>query len=197
MATAVKPMTAEQFAQRYADVPFCELVRGEVVELTVGGLRHSRITLRACYLLESWAKASGRGRAFTGEAGLITQRDPDTVRGADVLYYSYSRLPADQEPTGFGTIPPELVIEVVGKGQGWDAMVEKTGEYLAMGVDRAWVLDPESQTLHLFGGDARPSERRGQDEIRDELILPGFSCHVADFFHDRPPAWALSLYRRG
>ncbi len=73
---------------------------------------------------------------------------------------------------------------MVGKGQGWDAMVEKTGEYLAMGVNRAWVLDPQAQTLHIFGGDARPMELSGQDEVRDEAILPGFACRVGDFFHD-------------
>ena len=29
----------------------------------------------------------------------------------------------------------------VGQGQGWNDMVEKTGEYLRMGVDRVWLLE--------------------------------------------------------
>src|SRR5207248_3194546 len=126
------------------------------IQLTASGLRHSRIAVRASYLLEAWARQSRRGRVFSGDAGLITERDPDSVRGADVAYFSYRRLPADQEPTGFSSVPAELVVEVVGQGQVWDAMVEKVGEYLSMGVDRVWVLDPEAQTVHLFGGDARP-----------------------------------------
>jgi Uma2 family endonuclease len=186
MATTVTHLTAEQFEERYADVPFCELVRGEVIELTAGDFRHSRITLRASFLLENWARKSGLGRVVTGDAGLVTERNPDTVRGADVAYFSYQRLPVNREPTGFSEVPAELLVEVVGKGQGWDAMVEKTGEYLAMGVDRAWVLDPEAQTLHVFGGNARPTELSGDELVRDDAILPGFSCRVSDFFHDAP-----------
>ncbi len=185
MTTAMTHLTAAEFQERYVDVPFCELVRGEVIELTAGGFRHSRITVRAAYILESWARSTGRGRVLSGETGLITERNPDTVRGADVAYFSYQRLPADREPTGFSDVPAELVVEVVGKGQGWDAMVEKIGEYLAMGVDRAWVLDPDAQTLHIFGGDARPAERHGDETVSDEAILPGFSCRVSDFFQDR------------
>lgn len=187
-ATATALLTAEEFEERYADVEFCELVRGEVVQLTASGFRHSRITVRAALLLERWASAIECGRVVAGDSGLITDRGPDTVRGADVAYFSFGRLPADQEPVGFSRIPAELVIEVVGKGQGWDAMVEKTREYLAMGVDRVWLLDPKSQAVHMYGGDAEPRVLRGDDELRDETILPGFSCKVSMFFRDHKPA---------
>ena len=184
MSTVTTLLTAEEFEARYADGPPCELVRGEVVELMAGGLRHSRITGRAYYLLETWAKQTRQGRTYTGEAGLITGRGPETVRGAGVAYFSVPRLPAGREPTGFSKVAPELVVEVVGKGQGWDAMVEKTAEYLAMGVNRVWVLDPEAETLHVFGGDAAPVELQGDDTVREEGILPGFTCRVAQFFQD-------------
>lgn len=184
MSTATTLLTAEEFERQYADVPFCELVRGEVIELTAGGLRHSRITGRAYFLLESWARALKLGRAYTGDTGLIVDRDPDTVRGADVAYFSFQRLPAEREPVGFSVIPAELVVEVVGKGQGWNEMVEKTGEYLRMGVDRVWLLDSESETLHIYGGNARPTELAGDADVRDEAILPGFTCRVSEFFRD-------------
>lgn len=184
MSTATTLLTAEEFEARYADGPPCELVRGEVVELTAGGLRHSRITGLAYYLIEAWARRTGSGRAYAGESGLIIERGPDTVRGADVAYFSFQRFPTGREPTGFSKIAPELVVEVVGKGQGWDTMVEKTAEYLAMGVSRVWVLDPKGQTLHIFGGDAAPVELQGNELVRDEAILPGFFCRAAQFFQD-------------
>lgn len=177
-------LTAEAFEARYADGPPCELVRGEVVELMAGGLQHSRITERACYLLGSWARQTGLGRVYTGEIGLVTERGPDTVRGADVAYFSFQRLPAGRDPTGFSRVAPDLVVEVVGKGQGWDAMVEKTAEYVAMGVARVWVLDPDAQTLHVFGGDAAPTEMEGDAIVTDQVNLPGFTCKVAQFFQD-------------
>ena len=38
--------------------------------------------------------------------------DPDTVRGADVAFYSYSRMPRGPLPPGYLPVPPELVFEV-------------------------------------------------------------------------------------
>ncbi len=175
-------MTAEEFAATYLDVPGYELVRGEVVELMPGGLGHSRVTGHAYSLVENWAQRSGLGRTFTGETGLIVDRGPDTVRGADVAYFSYARLPAEQPLGGFSEVPADLVIEVVGKGQGWDAMAEKAGEYLRMGVLRVWILDPESRTLHVFRKERGPVELAGDQIVRDEALLPGFECRVSDFF---------------
>ncbi len=183
MTTAVTTrLTPEQFEKQFADAPSCELVRGEVVTLSPGAWRHSEISSNAAILIGNWARQSHSGRALTNEVGLVTARDPDTVRGADVAYFSYARLPKGKEPRGFSSIPPELVIEVVGKGQSWQAMVEKAGEYLRMGVDRVWVIDPEAGSLHIFRADAEPRRLDQEAALADEAVLPGFSCRVAEFF---------------
>ncbi|HEY3246175.1 MAG TPA: Uma2 family endonuclease [Phycisphaerae bacterium] len=129
MSTITARLTAEQFAKQYMDVPLRELVRGEVIELMPGGYRPGRISGTAFFLLESWARQSGLGRAVTNETGLITERGPDTVRGADVAYFSFQRLPAGREPPGFSEVPPNLVVEVLGKGQGWNVMLDKVAEF--------------------------------------------------------------------
>jgi len=179
-----KSLTARQFERDYAGVPNCELVRGEVVRLSPGGMGHGRPSMHAAYLLEKWAREGKHGRVFTNETGIITSRSPDSVRGADAAYFSYRRLPTKKTPRGFSAIPPELVVEVVGRGQGWKEMVEKAAEYLAMGVDRVWVLDPDKRTLHVFKGDAAPQRLTPKELVRDSTILPGFSCRVARFFED-------------
>ncbi len=51
------------------------------------------------------------------DAGVITERDPDTVRGADVAFYSYRRVPKDAEPEGYPDAIPEFVFEVLVAGQ--------------------------------------------------------------------------------
>jgi len=177
-------LTAEQFEQQFADVDFCELERGEVVHLTAGGWRHSAISAKVAMLLGVWAKQSGKGRVLTNEAGVITARDPDTVRGVDVAYFSFDRVPRGREPESFAEVPPNLAVEVIGKGQGWKKMTEKVGEYLRMGVDRAWIIDPLNRTLHVFQPDQPPREYRETDTISDDTMLPGFSCRVGEFFED-------------
>jgi Uma2 family endonuclease len=160
----------------------CELVRGEVVYLSPGGLSHSTVSGNLAGLLSAWARKTRRGRVLTNEAGLVTDEEPGTVRGADVAFISYKRLPRGPVPDGFGRIPPELVVEIVGKGQGWNVMVEKAAEYLAMGVDRVWIVDIGKQHVHVFHRDAEPEVFDAKSTISDADVLPGFRARVRTFF---------------
>lgn len=177
-------VTAMEFAALCDAGGPCELVRGEVVPLSPGGFEHSRIVVRVTSLLDRWAHERGQGRVLAGEAGIIVAKDPDTIRGADVAYISYERLPREAESSGFCSAPPELVVEVVGQGRGWGEMVEKAGEYLAMGVDRVWIIDPTSRRLHVFRPDGEPVALRKSDEIIGESALAGFRCVVDEFLMD-------------
>lgn len=177
-------MSAEEFAKICDEIGSCELVRGEVVVLSPGGMNHSNFSANAAFLLGQWAKKSRLGRVWTNEAGLIVERNPDTVRGADVAYISYARLAKGISSNSFSTVPPELVIEIIGTGQGWAEVLEKIGEYLRMGVDRIWVLDSDTHRLHSYRGDAEPVVLSAKDTVTDEAILPGFSCKVSEFFED-------------
>lgn len=178
------PLTAELFEARRAEAPGCELVRGEVVRVSPGGMEHSSVSGRIGGMLWAWTKRSGAGRVLTNEAGLITERDPDTVRGADIAYYSYARLPKGKLPAGFSSIPPELIVEVLGPRQSWTDAMQKIGEYLRMGVERIWVADPASRSVHVFRADAPPAQFVGDGELREEHVLPGFVCRVSELFED-------------
>lgn len=177
-------MTAARFEELAATLGPCELIRGEVVELSPAGFEHSHVCFRVSQLLGDWAREHAKGRLLSGEAGLIVESDPDTIRGADVAYFSYERMPKGKEPRGFSSVPPELVVEIVGKGQGWGEMVERAGEYLRMGVDRVWVIDPTTRRLHVFRSDVEPVTLNAGDPIEDKHVLPGFSITVGSFFDD-------------
>lgn len=177
-------ISAEEFETICHEFEPCELVHGEVVQLSPGGMPHSRITSTITYLLAHWSRGRRCGRVYTNEAGLITETDPDTVRGADVAYFSYERLPKSAEPHGFSRTPPELVVEIIGRGQGWREMVEKAGEYLRMGVDRVWIVDGDAHRVHVFRPDGEPTVLEENQLLTDETILPGFSCRVSDFFEE-------------
>jgi Uma2 family endonuclease len=145
-------------------------------------LGHSGIALNIAYLLEHWNRRAGKGRVYSNEAGLITQSKPATVRGADVAFFSFKRLPRRSEPSGFSAVPPELVVEIIGKGQGWRKMVEKAGEYLRMGVDRVWIVDPKRRSLTVLRPDDEPTVLSEGQAVIDAKILPGFRCRVREFF---------------
>jgi Uma2 family endonuclease len=69
-----------------------ELFRGEVVTMPGPGIRHGEVQLQVGFLLKSFLKSNPIGRAMT-ESGAVTERDPDTVRGPDVSFYSAERFP--------------------------------------------------------------------------------------------------------
>jgi Uma2 family endonuclease len=155
-----------------------------VIALSPANYWHSRISLNVALLLNDWGKRTGLGRAAVGETGIIVDRKPDTVRGADVVYYSYERLPKGTAPEGFCDVAPNLVVEVIGKGQGWGRLVEKAAEYLRMGVDRVWIVDPKTQRVHIYRSDAEPSVLGQNDTLIDEALLPGLAFKVGEIFAD-------------
>lgn len=176
-------ITAEAFGTMAESLDPFELIRGRLTKLDFGSFQFGLTCANIGTRLESWARISGRGRCLL-DIGILIEIGPDTVRGADVAYLSYSRFPKGKRSRGFLRVPPELVVEIIGQGQGWRDMVEKAGEYLRMGVDRVWVIDPDAETLHVFRSDAEPKRLTASDEVADATVLPGFSCKVADIFSD-------------
>ena len=175
-------MSISTFERIADELGSCELVRGEVTPLSPAGFFHNRPAMNIAFLLEAWARRTKRGRVLTNETGVVTDDRPGTVRGADVLYISYKRLPRGQEPEGFVRVPPELIVEVVGPRQSWKRVVEKTGEYFRFEVDRVWVVDPKSRRIHVYQPNAEPVIVDVKSSISDPVILPGFRCRVRALF---------------
>ena len=175
-------LRAEEFARVAEVLGPCELVNGEIIPMPPGGFRHSKVTGRAFFLIEAYNQAHRLGHVLTGEAGIIVRRGPDTVRGADVAFISYQRLPKDTRISGFLEQAPELIIEGLGDDRSWSEMEEKIGEYHAAGVELVWVLDARTLSLRAYARGASPVLLREPDTASADPHMPGFSCRVADFF---------------
>ncbi len=184
MATAemLELMTAEQFGQRPDPDHPEELVRGRIVAMAVSDRRHGYVCGRADRIFGNFVDAHDIGRVMCNDSGVMTERDPDTVRGADVAYYSYSRLPRGTLPTGYGPEVPELVVEVRSANDRWREIIEKVSEYLNAGVLIVVVLDPEHRIAHIFSSDDPPRTLGIEEELVLPGILEGFSVRVGRFF---------------
>src|SRR5262249_17022218 len=115
-------------------------------------------------------------------SGVVTERDPDSMRGADVAFYSYSRIPKGPFPQhAYLTVVPELVFEVFSPSDRWPKVLAKVAEYLNAGVTVVCVVDPDSQTVQVYR-DALPQTLHGDDELTIPDVLPGFRTPVRRFF---------------
>ncbi len=182
MATAEALMTAEEFGQRPDPGYPEELVQGRIVDMPPPDRRHGYVCLKAGRLLGNWVNERDLGRVMSNDSAVITEHDPDTVRGADVVYYSYARLPKGPLSKGYGAEIPELVVEVRSAGDRWSQVLEKVAEYLKAGVLVVVVLDPEPRVAHVFGADEEPRKLGSADELALPGLLEGFRLPVGRFF---------------
>jgi Uma2 family endonuclease len=182
MATAemVELMTAEQFAQRPDSGYPEELVRGRVVAMPVPDRRHGYVCGRAVLVFGSLVDAREMGRVLCNDSGVITGRDPDTMRGSDVAYYSFARLPRGKLPTGVGPEVPELFVEVRSATDRWRNVLDKVSEYLNADVRVVVVLDPEPQATHVFSADDPPRTLTTQEDLILPEILDDFRVRGRD-----------------
>jgi Uma2 family endonuclease len=182
MATVEATMTAREFGQRPDPGHPEELVRGRIIELPPPDRRHGRVCLKTGRILDVFVEEHDLGRVMSNDSGVITERDPDTVRGADVAYYSYARLPRGPLAPGYGPEVPELIFEVRSPGDTWREIHLKVGEYLLAGVLKVVVLDPASRRAHIYSSDEPPEILGSEEELTLPGLLEGFRVPVHRFF---------------
>jgi Uma2 family endonuclease len=184
MATATETalLTAEEYLLLPDNGRPTELFRGKVIPMNVPTPRHGEICVQTSYLLRRYLETNNLGRVVSNDAGVLTERNPDTVRGADVAYYSYTRVPRGPLPRGYLPVPPELVFEVRSPTDRWSEIVIKVGEYLRAGVTVVCVLDQQTATAHLFEADEPPRALSADEEQTFLGILGDFRAPVRQFF---------------
>lgn len=168
-------MTAEELP-RHSELEPCELVNGKVVRLSYNIVPHARLLSKIGFPLGDYADKSGLAMVAIGRVGVLTRRHPDTVRAADLVLISRDRY-ARCDPGGYLDVAPELVIEILSPEHDlWCYVMGKLADYLAAGVDRVWLVDPELRSLFAYRSltDVGGSRRATSSQMRSSC--PGFPC---------------------
>jgi Uma2 family endonuclease len=180
---AKKLITAEEFLEMDLGSGIHELVRGEVIELPQPMPKHGRICSNGGFILESFGRQTGHGYVLSNDSAVLTERGPDTVRGADLCYYSNARCPLSEIDWKLAPVPPDLVIEVYSPSNRPGEMRAKVHEYLNAGVLMVWVIRPDRREVLIYRPDDLQPTTYGPDDVLENFPeLPGFRCRVADFF---------------
>ena len=173
--------TAEEYLLLDVDFP-TELVNGRVVEMTVPTPRHGQICSKIDRIVGGHADQHRLGHVIVNDAGIRTRRGPDTVRGADVAFYSFSRVPPGPLPKGYLDVAPEVVFEVRSENDRWTQILVKVVEYLAAGVRLVCVLDPVNESLIAYQDDKFPITMHNSDEFHFPQLLSDLRVPVCRFF---------------
>ena len=175
-----QPLTGEMLF-RLGNIGPTELVRGEIVYMSPTGHPHGYIEFNIGGILREFVRKHKLGRVIGGEVGIYTQRNPDTVRAADVAFISRQRL-AQVQSESYLDIAPELVVEVLSPDDAWSEVMEKLEEYFAIGVLAVWIADPKRQQVYVYHAVTEVKRFSISDVLADEKVLPGFSVPVAELF---------------
>lgn len=175
-------MTADEYGRLGDDGRYTDLVRGRIVERNRPVTSHGYFMNRVAYLLTQIVHAHRLGQVVAGDAGVVTTRNPDSVRGPDVAYYSYQRIPPGPLPEGYWPASPELVVEVRSRSDRWKDVVVKVAEYLNADVLVVAVVDPESRRVHIYSANNETTILNADDRLTFPEILPGFESPVSTLF---------------
>lgn len=176
-----KLLTAEEFAALPDDGRRTELVRGVIVEIPPATPGHASICLNIDSILREFVRARDLGRVVSNGSAVVTRRGPDTVRGPDVAYYSFRKVPWGPVPKGYWPAP-ELVVEVKSPSDRVTTLTTRAYEYLEAGTVAVCLVHPEAETVGIVTLDRLPYRLSNRDELTLPDVFPDFRVPVRQFF---------------
>lgn len=183
----VPPAITAEFVESLSDDRIeRELLRGELKEreMTYRNRFHSRVVSRISQLLLNWAESAPErgGDVFAGEVGCILRRDPDTLVGIDVAYFSRDVMSRQTDRTTLIEGAPVLAVEVLSPSDRVGDVADKVLEYLSVGIPLVWLVDPCFETIVVHRPDAPPEMFNARQALSGGDALPGLQFAVADVF---------------
>ena len=173
-------ITGEELAAM-GDLGPCELVEGKIVAMSPTGYKHGGVEANISAALLSFVRERDLGRVYSGEVGIYTRRNPDTIRAADVLFISHTRY-GQVKSRAFLDVAPELVVEVLSPNDSWTEVTQKLREYFDIGVNLVWIADPKVRAIYAYHALTDVREFLEDDKLPGDAVLPGFSVLVGELF---------------
>jgi Uma2 family endonuclease len=172
-------ITGDELA-RMPDHDLTELIDGRIVPLSPTNPEHGRLEANVAAALHRFTRTQNLGLVMVGEVGIFTRRNPDRVRGADVVFVSHAQYDRRTKGRGFLDVAPELVLEILSPER--PDTDQKVVEYLAIGVRLVLVVDPSVRTISAHRPNGVVRSYNDRDVVPCDDALPGFSLPVAEVF---------------
>ncbi|NPA12573.1 MAG: Uma2 family endonuclease [Aquificae bacterium] len=122
-----------------------EVIDGEIKEMSPAGFLHGK--LEGLIFSFLWKKLKDKGYMSVGEVGVLINKDPLRVRGADIVFISKEKV--EKEPIGILEVPPDLIIEIVSPSNTLTEMEEKIQDYFSIGVPKVILIDPQTKKVFI------------------------------------------------
>ncbi len=155
-----------------------ELVDGTLVEKVMGFDESVYAVLLTASLIE-YLKTHDVGKVV-GADGMM-RLFPGLVRIPDAAFISWERHPKGKRKA-VPAIVPDLIVEVLSKGNTPKEMTRKLGEYFRAGARLVWYVNPKQRTVRVYTAPNRSTLLREDQSLDGGDVLPGFSLSIRDWF---------------
>ena len=149
--------------------------QGEIIIVPPAGGESDYRSTEAVIQLGSWAKKEGRGKAFGSSVEFILPSG--AAYSPDAAWLSNERLSklTKQQRRRFLPVCPEFVIEVMSPSDRMKAAKDKMLAWMAEGVELAWLIDGDNETVYIYrAGSQKPEKRTGIATLSGEGPVAGF-----------------------
>ena len=157
-----------------------ELVDGVLVE-KVMGFDESRFSVVLIMCLGPYLNREDRG-TLLGADGMV-RLFPGLVRIPDAAFITWKNFPKSKRKRGeIPSVAPDLVVEVLSKGNTPREMKRKLDEYFRAGVHLVWYVDPKRRTVHVYTAPDQSVLLTEDQQLDGGDVLPGFTLSIRDWF---------------
>jgi Uma2 family endonuclease len=158
----------------------CELVDGTLVE-KVMGFDESRFAILLGAYLVKYLDRHDLG-TVVGADGMV-KLFPGLVRIPDAAFISWKRYPKRKRRRGeIPLVVPDLIVEVLSRGNTPKEMARKLDEYFGAGVRLVWYVDPKKRTVRVYTARDKSVLLGENQSLNGGEVLPGFILSIREWF---------------
>jgi Uma2 family endonuclease len=153
-----------------------ELIKGEISPISYLGAFDGFLLAKLNLVISEFVRQDKLG-ILVANVGFILERNPDTVRGANLAFVSKSRLAQTGITEKFYLYPPNFIAEVASDNRPFEKVKERVDEFLQAGTDLAWVIrHQKGKNLRIESYQANGETFIAEitDEISGENVIKGF-----------------------
>ena len=158
---------------------------GEIVISALPGRPTARIETKLTRQVGIWEKVSNYGEASGGNDGYVPLGGRPYIPDASwISPETKAAWIAADSPTdgGFAVLTPDFIIEVRSRSQTLASQQQKMEDWRDWGVALALLVDPESQTVHVYRPNADIAVHQRPDTVSCEPELPGLTLDFQEIW---------------
>ena len=156
--------------------------QGEIVIVAPAGLESSIRSGEVYAQLRHWAKTDGRGKAFESSAMFLLPRGAGLSPDAAWVSKQQLSLLTKMQLKKFVPVVPEFVVEVRSPSDRLRRMKQKMEEWIANGVQLAWLIDGDTKSIFIYRPGAEAEVRHGDSHLDGEGPVKGFRLDLTDIW---------------